>query len=663
MGRWTSLSVTAAAALVVGVTVFATASSASSTAVPSNRVPPTISGDPVEGRVLDARRGDWRTDSKTTLSYQWARCLADGTTCADVPGATDRIYTPSAADVGHALRVRETATNRSGSAAATSAATQPATALPDSGPHNNVPPTIAGSPVAGATLAAVNGTWTGTAPIRIAYRWRRCSPTGGACDETSVRSRAYRLSNGDVNSTLRVLVIATGPAGSAAALSAPTARITRPPSAPPQNRSLPRVKGLPRQGSPLAADHGTWANSPSAYGYTWLRCDRTGNGCAPISGAHGSTYTPTSEDVGHTLRLQVDAKNSGGLSRAFSPPSAMVAAPPAGKPANTVLPSVSGTAQEGQTLTGNRGSWSNAPTDYDYHWYRCDGKGRHCDSISNANGGSYRLRGEDVGKAIRFRVWARNAAGEEQATSRPTGAVRSVARPQNVSPPTISGAPTEGATLSARNGNWTHGPTSYAYTWYRCDRNGNGCSVIEGAHSTTYRLTSADVGGTLRLRTTAGNSEGSSSAVSVPTGVVQRPSAPPPPRGPGCPAGGNPDQVSQLASPARLLVDTLQASPRVVTRGTDVLVVRFHVTSTCGGPVQGALVYATATPYNQFAIPVEAPTGADGWATLVFRRLRGFPVSGHQQLIAVFVRARKPGDSLLGGISTRRLVAIPVRLG
>ncbi len=240
-------------------------------------------------------------------------------------------------------------------------------------------------------------------------------------------------------------------------------------------------------------------------------------------------------------------------------------------------------------------------------------------------------------------------------------AVRSAA-PRNTSPPTVSGTPQEGKTLSGDRGTWSGNPTDFNLFWTRCDKTGGSCANISGANRTTYTLTSADVENTLRFKVEARNADGSTFASSVPTAVIAKATPATPPRGDGCPPGGNPDSVGGISPPARLLVDQFQAEPAVVTSGTGTLIVRFHVTSTCGGPVQGALVYATATPYNQFSIPSEQPSGSDGWAVLSMPRLSGFPVSPRQQLIAMFVRARKPGENLLSGISTRRLVSVRVDL-
>ena len=241
-----------------------------------------------------------------------------------------------------------------------------------------------------------------------------------------------------------------------------------------------------------------------------------------------------------------------------------------------------------------------------------------------------------------------------------TATAASNAAPTNQDPPKISGTAQEGATLTASTGTWNGTtPISYSYQWRRCDKNGAGCSNIGGADTSTYLVKHADVDNTIRVRVTAKNNDGSAQATSDATAVVTAKTAPPSPTG--CPSGSGPVDVAQLSPPARLLIDGQSVSPGSISRSSaSDLTVRFHVSACSGRPVSGALVYVTATPFEQFSIPAETPTGADGWATMTMHRESGFPATPRQQLLAVFVRARKNGESLLGGISTRRLVSFPV---
>jgi hypothetical protein len=243
------------------------------------------------------------------------------------------------------------------------------------------------------------------------------------------------------------------------------------------------------------------------------------------------------------------------------------------------------------------------------------------------------------------------------------GTAATTAKPTNTRPPTITGKAQVGQTLTANEGQWTGSPTDFDYAWRRCDADGGSCSLISGANQKTYVLKDVDKGNTLRARVTAQNADGRTTVTTVPTAVVTEPAAPPPPAS-GCDKQGTgPVAVGEIKPPNRLLVDRQSLEPSVVGGSTEQLVARFHVTACGGRAVQGALVYVTAVPYNQFSVPAETPTGSDGWAELRMSRLRGYPATSKQQLLVMFVRAREPGGNLLGGISTRRLVSFPVNLG
>ena len=237
------------------------------------------------------------------------------------------------------------------------------------------------------------------------------------------------------------------------------------------------------------------------------------------------------------------------------------------------------------------------------------------------------------------------------------------AAPVNTAEPKISGTAQVGQTLTASQGTWSGSPTSFAYQWRRCNAQGNGCAAIGGADTSTYLVRNADEGDTLRVHVTAKNADGSASATSNATDVVKPKAAPPPVSINGCPAAGSGTlDVGNVAAPARLLIDGQSVSPSPISRSTGDVTVRFHVSACNGRSVQNALVLAEAIPFQQFSIPAETPTGADGWATMTMHQAGAFPASPRQLLLAVFVRARKTGENVLGGVSTRRLVSFPVRL-
>ena len=117
--------------------------------------------------------------------------------------------------------------------------------------------------------------------------------------------------------------------------------------------------------------------------------------------------------------------------------------------------------------------------------------------------------------------------------------------------------------------------------------------------------------------------------------------------------------IADLAPPARLQIDGFDVLSGPINEGTQTFTMKVRIGSTCSVGIKGASVYVTAVPYNQFTIPDEELTGDDGNATLVFRRDANFPASDQQQQLTLFIRATKPGEDPLAGVSTRRLVAVP----
>ena len=197
-------------------------------------------------------------------------------------------------------------------------------------PQNSVTPVSGNCPPPVASFTASSNPKPGT-PVSFngsgsmdpnaggsitAYSWNfgdgSPSATGAMVTHTYPESGQYTVmltvtdTEGGTNSVTHTVTVAAGSTGH-----------------PPVNTGLPQISGDAVTGDTLTASTGTWTNDPTSFGYLWLSCDPQGNQCGSV-GADGSSYKPTADDIGATLRVVVTATNANGSTSATSDPTAGV---------------------------------------------------------------------------------------------------------------------------------------------------------------------------------------------------------------------------------------------------------------------------------------------------------------------------------------------------
>ena len=262
----------------------------------------------------------------------------------------------------------------------------------------------------------------------------------------------------------------------------------------------PTISGTAQVGQTLTASTSAITDPDGltnvSYSYQWLADD------TEIDGATNSTYTPQTTDIGKVIKVRVtftdDGDNDEQLTSAGTVRVTVTAT--VNRPA-TGAPTISGTAQVGQTLTASTSAITDPDgltnVSYSYQWLADDTE------IDGATNSTYTPQTTDIGKVIKVRVtFTDDGDNDEQLTS--AGTVRvtvtaTVNRPATGAP-TISGTAQVGQTLTASTSAITDpdGLTnvSYSYQWLADD------TEIDGATNSTYTPQTTDIGKVIKVRVT-----------------------------------------------------------------------------------------------------------------------------------------------------------------
>ena len=427
---------------------------------------PTISGTVQVGETLTAdvsSIADADGLTNVSYSYQWIR--NDGGTDADIAGETASTHTLVSADEGKTIKVRVSFTDDAGNEETlTSAATAAVASRPNT-PATGLP-TISGTVQVDQTLTAdtsgINDA-DGLTNLSYSYQWIRNDGTNDS-DIGGQTGSTYTLVSADEGKAIKVRVSFTDDAGNEETLtSSATAAVAVRPNTP--ATGLPTISGTAQVDETLTANISGMADEDGltnvSYSYQWIRNDGTND--ADIGGQTGSTYTLVSADEGKTIKVRVSFTDDAGNEETLtSAATAAVAARP-NTPA-TGLPTISGTAQAGKTLTANISGMADEDgldnAEFSYQWLANDA------DIQNATDSTYTLTDDDVGKTIKVRVsFTDDRSNDETLTSAATDTV--VAKPD--SPDTDAPPRDPGATVDVTVGNTVTGEIEEAIEvdWFK----------------------------------------------------------------------------------------------------------------------------------------------------------------------------------------------------
>lgn len=175
---------------------------AGSTTAPSPGITaPTL---PQPGHVITANDPAFNPAATLGFTFQWYRCNDAGAACEPIPGAGQRNYTLTDADVGSKLCA--TATGRAAGGATTSGCGTRTNIVLAPNPVQTAPTTLTGKAYVGDTLASGVGAWKypGT---RYERQWERCNAEGGSCETIQgAKGATYKIGPDDLGDRLRVRI-------------------------------------------------------------------------------------------------------------------------------------------------------------------------------------------------------------------------------------------------------------------------------------------------------------------------------------------------------------------------------------------------------------------------------------------------------------------------